>query len=169
MHPTVYMGQCGPSLQRSILYIWVSVGQVYRCQYCIYGSLWAKSTDVNTVYGTGTGSVVSWNWSRSQLELVAYWGDRTLECMWTVSHGSSSEFRISIRIMLNDVATQPPMGLVNRLPLVCAWGYKQALCTINGCGVWRGSMVWSLVWIPARAKQAYRLLSSCWPAWLPCG
>ena len=40
-----------------ILYIWVSVGQVYRCQYCIYGSVWAKTKYVNTVYMGQCGQV----------------------------------------------------------------------------------------------------------------
>ena len=53
-----------------------------------------------------------------------YWGTRTIGMysMWTVCHGSSSELRISVRIMLNDVDTHKYHGLANCPPLFFASG-----------------------------------------------
>ena len=60
-------------------------------------------------------------------------------CTWTVSHGSSSELWISIRIKLNYVEPLSKMGLV-KLPHLSVRGSKMP--QINDCGVWAGQCQW---------------------------
>ena len=71
-------------------------------------------------------------------------------CTWTVSHGSSSELWISIRIKLNYVEPLSQMGLV-KLPHLSVRGSKKP--QINDCGVWLVPMVQTQVRVPARADR----------------
>ena len=47
---TAYMGQCGPSLQMSIYLGQCGPSLQMSILYTVFGSEWAKSTDVNILY-----------------------------------------------------------------------------------------------------------------------